>query len=171
LNPIVHAELSWLSAQRLPDRRDRILITIAGIAPDVDGLSLLAGEDAYGKYHHLLTHGLISALVTAGVCAALARKKAAVLLMAFAAFHLHLLCDLAGSGPGWPIFYFWPLNRTELFWDGQWELASWQNSTIGMLATLLCLACALKFRRTFVELFSLGADAKVVQTIRARFGR
>ncbi len=40
-----------------------------------------------------------------------------------------------------------------------------------MTATVLCLLCALPFRRTLVEIFSTRADAKVVQTVRARFGR
>jgi hypothetical protein len=54
-------------------------------------------------------------------------------------------------------------------WDGQWNLASWQNSVIGLAATIACLACALWTRRTPVELFSVKADAKVVATLRARF--
>jgi hypothetical protein len=57
----------------------------------------------------------------------------------------------------------------EWFWDGQWDLASWQNSVIGLGATLLCLACALRYRRTIVELFSPRWDAEVVRTLRARF--
>ena len=96
MNPIVHAELSWLVTQRLEARRDRVLV----------------------------------------VCVALARQRLQVGLLALLTFHLHLLCDLAGSGPGWPIWYFWPTSLREWFWDGQWELASWQNSVIGLAATL-----------------------------------
>ena len=169
MNPIVHAELSWLAAQGLPDRRDRVLVTLAGLAPDVDGLTLLAGEDLYGKYHHVLTHGYLAALVTAGICTAFARQRARVALLCLAAFHLHLLCDLAGSGPGWPIHYFWPHSMKEWFWQGQWNLVSWQNTLIGLLATLVCLACALRWRRTVVELLSLRWDAEVTRTLRRRF--
>jgi hypothetical protein len=57
----------------------------------------------------------------------------------------------------------------EWFWDGQWDLASWQNSLIGLAATLACLACALRFRRTFVEVFSTRWDAEVTRTLRRRF--
>jgi inner membrane protein len=171
LNPIVHGELAWLVAQKLKSRRDRWLVTAAGLAPDLDGLTILVSEDAYGRWHHLLTHGFISAGVICGLLAVAANERLRVLALALVAFHLHLVCDLAGSGLGWPIYYFVPFSEMPFEWSGGWELASWQNSTIGMAATLVCLACALPFGRTVVELFSLKADAAVVKTIRARFGR
>lgn len=157
--------------QALPARRDRVLVTLAGVLPDLDGLTLLAGEEAYARWHHVLTHGAVAAVACSAVLAAFAQEKRRVALLAFAAFHVHLLCDLAGSGPGWPIHYLWPFSMRELMWDGQWNLTSWQNTVIGLTATLLCLACALWRGRTPVELFSLKADAAVVKTLRARFQR
>ena len=144
-------------------------MTAAGLLPDVDGLTLLAGEDAYARWHHLLTHGFVAAIGFSVVLAAFATQRWKVLGLALFAFHLHLLCDLLGSGVGWPIFYFEPLDDRAVGWSGAWELASWQNSVIGLAATLACLLCALPFRRTIVELFSLKADAQVVKTVRARF--
>lgn len=170
MNPLIHAELAWLTGQKLADRRDRILVTLAGVAPDVDGLTLLAGEDWYGKYHHVLFHGYVGAAVTTALCVAFARRRWAVGGLALLAFHLHLICDLAGSGPGWPIAYFWPTSDRLLSWDGQWDLASWQNAVIGLAITLACLGCALlPLRRTFVEVFSTRGDAEVTRTLRARF--
>lgn len=171
MNPIVHAELSWLAGVRLTERRDRVLVTLAGVVPDVDGLSLLGGVEAYSKWHHVLTHGLVAATVCAVLFGALAKRRLVVGATSFAAFHLHLLCDLAGSGPGWPITYLAPFSRTETMWSGQWNLASWQNSVIGLGATLVVLACALPFGRTLVEAFSVKADQKVVAALRARFSR
>ena len=81
MNPIVHAELSWLMAQGLPERRDRLLVTLAGLAPDLDGLSLLGGEDLYGRYHHLLTHGWVASLAVAAGCMGFARRRGAVGLL------------------------------------------------------------------------------------------
>jgi hypothetical protein len=169
MNPIVHAELSWLLTLRLRERRDRVLVTLAGLAPDVDGLTLLGGEALYGRYHHVLTHGYLAALVTMALCTALARQRLWVAGLSLAAFHLHLLCDLAGSGPGWPIHYYFPHSMKEWFWKGQWNLASWQNTLIGLAATLACLACALRWRRTAVELLSTRWDAEVTRTLRRRF--
>ncbi len=171
LNPLVHAELSWLTTWRVPERRDRWLIVAAGLAPDLDGLTLLAGEEAYGRWHHVLTHGFAAALAVTLACALLARSKAQVAGLSLLAFHLHLLCDLAGSGPGWPICYLWPLSLAEWSWSGQWNLASWQNTFVGLVATLAALACALPLRRTPVELFSVRADAHVVRALRGRFIR
>ena len=171
MNPLIHAELSWLTTARVAARRDRALITLAGVLPDLDGLSLLGGVDAYGRWHHLLTHGLVSAVVCAGVMTALAKDRVKVFALCLLAFHLHLLCDLAGSGPGWPIFYWWPFNRSELMWSGQWDLASWQNAVFGLAVTLAALGCALPLGRTVFELVSVKWDALVVATLRARFAR
>jgi hypothetical protein len=150
-----------------------VLVTLAGVLPDLDGLTLAAGEELYGRWHHVLTHG---ALAAAGCAFALvpfagAGQRLKVAALALGAFHLHLLCDLAGSGPGWPIHYLWPWSDRETMWSGQWNLASWQNTVIGLTATLVCLSFALWRGRTPVELFSLKSDAKVVATLKARFRR
>ncbi len=165
---IAHAELSWLLAQPLSTRRDRALVVAAGVLPDLDALTLLGGADVYGTWHHVLTHNWLAALLTTALAAALAKQRLRAGLLALGAFHLHLLCDLAGSGPGWPLVYLWP-SRTEWFWQGQWDLASWQNSLIAVLASVACLSTAFPFRRTFVELFSLRADAQVVRALWTRF--
>lgn len=167
----MHGELAWLLGQRLNTRRDRALVAIAGVIPDLDGLTLLAGEEAYGRWHHVLTHGWVAALVLCGALATAGRQRLAVFGLALGAFHLHLLCDLAGSGPGWPLTYGWPFTLAEVSWSGQWDLASWQNAVIGLAATVACLACSMPYGRTVVELFSLKLDAMVVQTLRARFAR
>lgn len=169
MNPLIHGELSWLTAQKLDERRDRVLVTLAGVLPDLDGLTLLGGEELYGKWHHVLTHGALSAVVIAGLLALFARRKAMVFALGLAAFHLHLVCDLAGSGPGWPIYYLWPFSRAELMWSGQWNLASVQNSVIGLAVTLTALWCAMPLGRTVFELFSPKYDAVVVTTLRKRF--
>ena len=65
----------------------------------------------------------------------------------------------------------WPINDMEWLPSWQWDLASWQNALFGMTTTIACLACALVKGRTPVELFSTAADAKVVATLRARFGK
>lgn len=171
MNPLIHGELSWLTAQKLDERRDRLLVTLAGLSPDLDGLTLLGGTDLYGQWHHVLTHGAVSALLICGLLTIFARKKRLVFGLCLFAFHLHLLCDLAGSGPGWPIYYVWPFSKAELMWNGQWDLASWQNALIGLAVTLGVLWCAMPFGRTVFELFSVKYDAVVVATLRKRFGK
>lgn len=171
MNPLIHAELSWLSGQRLLQRRDRLLVTAAGVLPDLDGLTLLGGQDLYGQWHHVLTHGIVSAVLISAALSVFAHQRAKVFALGLFAFHLHLLCDLAGSGPGWPLYYLWPFSRAEQYWSGQWDLASWQNAVIGLATTLVCLWCAMPLGRTVFELFSVKGDAVVVATLRKRFSR
>lgn len=170
MNPIVHAEIGWLLSQPLPTRRERLLVTLAAVVPDVDGLTILAGEDLYLEWHHRVAHGWLAAIAVPVVTAALTRSPRATLL-ALVAFHSHIAADLVGSGPGWPIWYGWPLSDAEWLPSWQWDLASWQNTVIGLAVTLACLGAALVVARTPVELVSLRADRRVVETLRARFPR
>lgn len=155
---------------RLDARRDRVAVTLAAVAPDVDGIGLLWSEDLYVAWHHRLAHGALWAIITA-VTVALVSRNVRVTLLAVLAFHTHILADLAGSGPGWPIFYTWPMTETQWLPDWQWDLASWQNSTFGLATVLVCLWCALPLRRTPLEVLSVKADAAVVGALHQRFGR
>ncbi len=164
MTPTVHGEMAWLCAQGLPRRRDRILVTLAGMAPDIDGLGLLLyawdGGAAYAGWHHLVGHSIFAALLVSGLCS-LAGWRCG--LLAFAVFHLHLACDLVGSGRGWPIAYLWPISGAWIWppsWG--WELASWQNGVIGVFITLACLLTALPLGRTIFEVISLRLDAAAV---------
>jgi inner membrane protein len=169
MNPIVHGEIGWLCGHRLKKKRDRFLVALSGIFPDIDGLGILISDELYELWHHRLTHGLAGGIFVLVATTHISRNKT-VGLLSLAAYHLHLLCDLVGSGPGWPMWYFWPFSDVEWMWSWQWDLASWQNSLIGLFMTLACLGCARRWGRTPVELFSQKADTKVVQAIQNRFG-
>jgi hypothetical protein len=171
VSPIVHAELAWLVAQPLARRRDRLLVAAAGVLPDLDAASALAGLESYGRWHHVLGHNLFVGVALAALCAALARARGEAALLALAAFHVHLLADLAGSGREWTVSYLWPASALEVGWSHGWALDAWPNQLIGLAVTLACLALALPLRRTPVELFSARADREVVRTIWRRFGR
>ena len=74
----IHLAISWLIGHRLPERRDRRLVTWAGVLPDLDALSLLGGARAFSEYHHLVTHGVVAAVVVTAACTALARFAASI---------------------------------------------------------------------------------------------
>ncbi len=173
MSPLIHAEVGWLIAQPLPRRRDRVVVTVASVIPDVDGLGLVVSEQLYADWHHRLAHGVIAAVVVtlaaAAVCSPRSRLAAAGL--ALLALHSHIAMDLCGSGPGWPIVYLWPFSETAWLPSWQWDLASWQNAVFGLAVTLSCVGAAAVLGRTPVELFSLRADARVVATVRARLKR
>ena len=168
MSPIIHGCVGWLIGHRRQRRRDRIALTVAAVAPDLDGVGLLVSEELYVEWHHRLAHGAIFAVVTAVFVGAVCRSRRAAAL-AVLAFHSHVVMDLVGSGPGWPILYWYPFDHTEWLPSWQWDLASWQNSLFGLATVLLCLGMALRVRRTPVELFSPRADSRVVATLRHRF--
>jgi len=169
LHPQSHLILSWGVGHRLAARRDRVLVAWAGMAPDLDGLTLLAGEDAYGRWHHLLTHGLAAALLFAVLASSLGREKLRVAMLALLAFHLHLVCDLLGSGREWGIVYFYPVSAAEYHFTMGWPLASWQNVAITAAALAACAWIGITRGRTFLEACApRRLDEAVVETLRAR---
>jgi inner membrane protein len=165
-----HLALSWLVGHRLPRRRDRVLVAWAGVYPDLDALTALGGIDLYGQWHHVLTHGAVACAALATLVAVWTRD-ARVVALAVVAFHLHLVCDLLGSGQAWPIVYLYPLSGYEYFTPYGWPLASWQNVSITAAALLAIGAVAVRRGVSFAEAFLPGraADA-VVEALRQRFG-
>jgi inner membrane protein len=168
-----HALASWLLAEAPPtsmSRRDRILVLAAGLAPDLDALSLLGGIAAYQKWHHLLFHNVVGAAVTTMACAALARSRFTVLVLSTVAFHLHLFLDLLGSGGPdgsiWSIPYLAPFSSRAFSWSGQWPLGSLQNVTLTGLLVLMNWAVAVRRDRTIVQAFSPRTDARVVEILK-----
>jgi inner membrane protein len=168
----IHLAISWLVGHRLPERRDRRLVTWAGVAPDLDAVSLLFGAGAYSEYHHVLTHGIVAAVVGTAIWTACAKQRLKVLALSLAAFHLHLVCDLLGSGRDWAIVYFWPFSRKEYLTPYGWPLASPQNALVWLAAMALTIWVALRLGRTFAEAFlPARADAAVVAVLRRWFSR
>ena len=171
----IHLAVSWLIGHRLPERRDRRLVTWSGVVPDLDALSLLGGAGAFSEYHHLLMHGVVAALVTAAISTALARQHLRVMMLSLVAFHVHLLCDLLGSGRDWPIVYFYPFSQHEYFAPYGWPLASPQNALVWLAAVALTIWIGITRGRTFAEAFlPARADAAVAKALRdmaARFRR
>ena len=79
MSPITHLLASWIiAAETTNHSRDRRLVTLAGLAPDLDGLGLIAdlitsGFDhptqLYARYPHDLSHGAPAAVMTAALFA------------------------------------------------------------------------------------------------------
>jgi hypothetical protein len=184
LNPATHFLAGWLIANiDHLERRDRALVTLAGVIPDADGLGILAGavspdEGAglalYGQYHHVLAHNIIFGVLLAVSVYAFSKKKTLTVLLALVSFHIHLLGDiLSGRGPDgtiWTISYLFPFLRDFQFsWSGQWELNAWPNVAITAAALIFTLYFAWRRGYSPVSLFSLNADRVVIETLRRRF--
>lgn len=191
MSPLTHLVGSWLIASVTTDNsRDRKLVTLAGILPDVDGLGMVAdvavsavsGRECtfvyYQQYHHVLTHGWPGALVVSALLVCFARHRWPVAALCLAVFHLHLLCDLIGSrgptaGDIWPIYYSEPwFHHPIWYWNGQWRLDGWQNQCLSIALLGVALGQAIRRGFSFVELVSPRADrafVRVLQKWRSRF--
>ncbi len=183
MSPVTHLFASWIVAAKTTDNpRDCRLVTLAGLLPDADGLgvvvdlvngSLARGEAwTYQRYHHFLLHGIFAGVVISLLAAGLARRRWRVALLALAVFHLHLVCDLAGSrGPGsgdlWPIYYLGPLSHRPMWvWSGQWALDGGLNRVISVALFATCLWLAVKEGHSIVGVFNRRVDRVVVEVLR-----
>jgi inner membrane protein len=183
MSPVTHFLSGWVLANSVSlSRRDRALVTLSAVVPDVDGLGIVVEALTrnsshplpwFSLYHHSL-HNLAFAVVIALLACALAEEKWKTALLSFAGFHLHLLEDLLGSrgpdGDQWPIPYLAPFSSAlSLSWRGQWYLNAWPNFliTLALLAVTLYLAWARGYSP--VEMVSERADREFVAALRRRF--
>uniref|UniRef100_C6E1E4 Membrane-bound metal-dependent hydrolase n=1 Tax=Geobacter sp. (strain M21) TaxID=443144 RepID=C6E1E4_GEOSM len=182
MSPVTHLLLSWSAASLAQlSRRERILVTLAGVAPDLDGLGLLVDlarrdslHTAWSMYHHVLGHNITFCLVLLLPAYLLARGKRLMTAVAvFAVFHLHLLADLVGSrAPDqiWTIPYLLPFSSHEFSWTGQWPLNSWQNFSVTFTLILFGMYQGWRNGRSPVEVVSSRGNEELVHVLRARFG-
>lgn len=189
MSPVTHLLASWVVAAKTTNHpRDCRLVTLAGIAPDLDGLGLLVdmarnaftGSERfplYQHYHHYLLHGITGGLLIAVLLAAFARRRWRVLLLALVVFHLHLLCDFVGSrGPSpddlWPIFYLGPFDKDPMWmWKGQWRLDGWQNQVISVGLFAWAMVLAVRSGNSVVGVFNRRFDAHFVRVLREWTGK
>jgi hypothetical protein len=183
VSPVTHFLAGWLLANTASlSRRERALVVCAAVVPDIDGLGIIpelltrnSGHPLlwFSEYHHTL-HTLAFALVVTLVACIGAQQRWKTALLAFASFHLHLLCDLSGArspdGYQWPIPYLLPFSRSlQLTWHGQWALNGWQNVVITAVMLMLTLWLAWEKGRSPLEFISHKADNALVNVLRTRF--
>jgi len=186
VSPVTHFLSGWALANTVPSLtpRDRALITLAGVIPDIDGLGIIPEVLTrnsshplawFSLYHHQL-HNLAFALVVTALALFLAHRTWITGLLAFASFHLHLFEDVIGArGPDgypWPIPYLKPFSgAADITWSGQWALNAWPNFAITI--ALLMLAFYLAWSRGYspLEMVSARWDRAFVETLRRRFPR
>ncbi len=176
MSPVTHFLTGWVLANSASlSRRERALVTLACVVPDIDGLGIVAEYmtrnsrhpiEWFSTYHHSL-HSLPFAIVVAAVTFALATQRWKTASLAFLSFHIHLLEDLVGSrGPDgyqWPIPYLAPFSRAcELTWRGQWALDAWPNFAITI--SLLLMTFYLARKRGFSGSARLGRARAPVPT-------
>jgi hypothetical protein len=186
MSPVTHFLAGWIVANCCAlNRRERAIVAFAGVISDLDGIGLVAEGVTrgwehpltwYSDYHHVLGHNLGVAIMVTTIGSILAARRCATGLLTLLSFHLHLLCDLAGSrGPDgyqWPIHYLLPFSDSyRLTWAGQWELDAWPNVVITLMLVALTLFLAWSRGFSPVELFSSSGDRAVIASLRRRFAK
>jgi hypothetical protein len=184
MNPVSHLLTGWVVANTVDlTARDRALVTLAGVVPDIDGLGFVAEiltEQAtspllwYSKYHHVLCHNIGFGLLLLVATILLGVRRWLIAFLVLVVFHLHLLGDLVGSrGPDkyqWPIPYLFPFSdKWKLIWTGQWELNAWPNVLITTLLLAATIYIAWKKGCSPLEMVSKKADTAFVSFFRKKF--
>lgn len=160
-----HILSGWLVGNALPlGPRERLFCMLAASLPDLDGLGFFFGEDAYWRFHHVAGHNIFAGVVlSAGLAVASAKHRAIAFAAYLACFHLHLLMDFYGSGPGWAIHYLWPANARGWRTIDAWPLDSWQNRVAFAVLLALTALVAWRKRRTPLELLAPRLDARLTR--------
>lgn len=141
----------------LKQARDRRIVALSGLAPDIDVVAYagalvwygfdkdLAFKNVWEVIHHYYTHGIGYILLTGIVVYLLLRRPGStgsslapatqdhalkVAGLAMIASMVHLFLDLVAGGPTWPIFPWWPISAEP--WGVGWSytLAQWPNTVV-----------------------------------------
>lgn len=156
-----HILSGWIVGNALPfTARERLFCMLAASLADLDGIGFFFGEEAYWLLHHKAGHNVFFGALLAGGFAAFSSRKAIAFAAYLFCFHLHLLMDYYGSGPGWAIHYLWPLDPRGWKTGDAWELSSWQNRVAFGVLLAITVAIAWRARRTPLELLAPRLDAR-----------
>jgi hypothetical protein len=149
--------------------RQRGFCMIAASLADLDGLSILFGQNAYWTYHHLLCHNLLFAVLFSAVFAWFSPPLIRSFLIYLSLAHVHLLLDYYGSGPGWNIYYLYPFSRRSIYNQHAWDFYSWQNLSAAGVLFLITVLIAIRRGRTPLETIMPALDRQLVDWFRGTF--
>lgn len=164
---LTHALAGWCVGCSLPTSpKERALCIGVSLLPDIDGLSIVGGVQAFYDYHHVLAHNLLFGAASLLLIWWLARCRPLMVLVFVALFHLHLLMDLFGSGPGWGIAYFWPFSSAEYSTRYSWQIDAWQNYAALAALAVWTIAIAVCQKRTPFEYVAPRFDPAILAVLR-----
>jgi hypothetical protein len=160
MSPVAHLQYGWWFAHWSAfTRKERAFIALAGAGPDLDGLALFGGGDAYHRYHHILFHNvgsLMGASAIAGVF--LWRSPRAWLFTAFA-FAMHIVEDYFTVA--WNQYPWRPFSDAAVNLGDHWPVWMVQG-VLQSAAMAFVIATTIwiywKYGRTPLEIFSPRLD-------------
>lgn len=171
-----HAVIGWFIGQGGGSAlRDRRIIAWMGVLPDVDVIAYPIGmipslnpDDGYQLFvetHHHYTHG-IGMIALAAVCGlAFGRRRLRTAVLAGVAACVHVVCDVIGSGPEFPVYPWWPFSDVD--WTVAWSIPvnEWPNLFAGFVLLAVAGLYSRSRGRTILEMISVEMDRELVRHI------
>jgi inner membrane protein len=151
--------------------RERVFCMFAASLQDLDGLGILISQEVYWDYHHKVGHCLLSGVLLSILLTIFSTHRLKALIVYLSLFHLHLVLDYFGSGPGWPLHYFWPFSDYGIVNDRAWPFFSWQNLSAAFAMILWTLWIAAAKQRTPLETFMPRLDRQFTTWLATKFPR
>ncbi len=160
MSPIGHLQYGWWFAHWGEFRRpERAAIALAGVAPDLDSLSLLVGGDASHRYHHILLHNVGATLAAVALAIAVFWRRPRLWALVGFAFAMHVVEDYVTVG--WDQLPLEPFNATVVNLSRQ--LPNWLVQDVFQVTAMLFILVMtvwiyLRQQRTPLEIISPALD-------------
>jgi membrane-bound metal-dependent hydrolase YbcI (DUF457 family) len=179
--PQQHLVLSWvLSNLGYDKRRDRIVATICGVVPDIDGLGIIVdkirGDGTYNYYflwHHKAGHNILFFFILMIITYFICKRKILPVFVGAIAFLTHIFLDLAGSGGPdgsiWALWPLWPFSEYRVSVSWQWSLNDWRNTLIAAVFIVIMIIIGSKKNRSVLEVFSQRLDKYCINVVKGIF--
>lgn len=167
MQTLAHVQYGWALANsdKKFDLKERSLITLAALAPDIDSLAIIFGKQAFYDYHHILLHNFLTLVIYTLIALAFTRKLK-VIVMVVLSFGIHLATDYITSD--WDLLLFYPFSNFAI--NLQTYLS--RETIIYILQPIFAygiipvtLTILIKYKRTFIEVISKKLDIILVNFI------
>jgi membrane-bound metal-dependent hydrolase YbcI (DUF457 family) len=161
-----HLAIGWALGNIFPQfsRRQRLLVSLAAIFPDADGLSYFAGEMAYSNWHHTIGHNVFASGVVLLMASLLTEwHRILVIFAAQLAFWSHLAGDYFMSG--WTVEFLWPISRDGWMFRPAIRLDHPANIILSYASWVFMAASWWIWRRTPLEFIWPKFDALVARAV------
>jgi len=152
--------------------KERRLITLMAIAPDIDGIFIL-GPSSWREWHRTFGHNIFLGVALPLVALFLIPKnrRAFMLPLLFGAMASHFILDLFVTG-WWLLMPFWPLSKWGILMS-RWipERIMKYHIQLGLFAVLLIptIYLIIKHKRTPVEILGKAIDGFVYRFVTLPF--
>ena len=163
---LTHALAGWCGGNLVDTTaRERLGCISISLLPDLDGLGLLLGREAYLRWHHVVGHNVLFGIAASAMLMRLGRSHLRIGALYLALFHLHLAMDLVGSGPGWGIAYFWPFSAASFTTSMAWSFRAWQNFAFLVALAICTLWIGFRLKRTPLEVLAPRLNAALIRWV------